>query len=117
MRTLNANEVLIAWQEIYGELEPQHKEMFLSHSTMGAILQYPANWIRECLKHTPKLHKVMKILIETEKIDKDRGKNVMAETREKIEQSVLKAIGAYQYNTEGSKENPSDRTDWWREQE
>lgn len=117
MKTWNANEVLNAWQEIYGELEPQHKEMFLTHSTMGAILQYPANWIRECLKHTPKLHKVLRILIESEKLDKDHGKNVMAESREKIEQSVLRAIGAYQYDNEGSKENPSIGTDWWREQE
>lgn len=117
MKTLNAEGVLSAWQAVYGELESHHKEMFLAHSAMSAILQFPDNWIRECFKFTPKLQKVLKILIESEKLDKLHGKNVMAESRNKIEETILKAAGAFQYNTGDSKEHPSFGTDWWREQE
>ena len=114
---MNANEVLSAWEAVYGELEPRYKEMFLTHSAMSAILQFPANWIRECFKYTPKLQKILKILIESEKRDKLHGKNVMAESRNRIEETILKAAGAFQYNTGDDKKHPSFGTDWWREQE
>lgn len=117
MKTFNAQDVLNAWQGIYGDLEADLHEKFLAHPAMGAILLFPENWIRECLKHTPKLHKILKILNETRNIRGNRGKNVTPESREVFEQSALRVIDAYRYNDDGSIRDPSDRTDWWREQE
>lgn len=116
METMNAEEVLSAWQKVYGELESHHKEMFLAHSAMSAILQYPANWIRECFKYTPKLQKVLKILIEAENQKKLHGKNVVKESGKRTEESILREIGAFQLDTGDLNENPSFGTDWWREQ-
>lgn len=117
MKTFDAQDLLSAWQEVYVELEAHHKEIFLVHPAIGAILLFPENWIRECLKHTPKLRKILKILNETRNIRGNRDKNVTPESREIFEQSALRVIDAYRYNNDGSIQDSSNRTDWWREQE